>query len=295
MQQRTIQWLLGLAVVVAFGMVSCESDNSKPNQPIPGTDQPDPNAAVIQKIIYSIPSPMIMADLIKETGAAFEPALLNNTENVKNYSAEVKKALNLGVYGADLSYASMFDERQTSIKYMAAAQKLSRELGVDGVLEDNLLNRLNDNQDNRDSLLNIVSGAYADLNDYLKDNNRQTVSALVVAGGWIEGLYLASHHASKSKSAALKQRVAEQKLSLSDLIKLFEQYGDNASLKETLGDLKNIEAIFSTATVVQQGAQATKDASGTMVIGGGTSISMSDADLDKLTKAVAEIRNRYIS
>jgi hypothetical protein len=42
--------------------------------------------------------------------------------------------VNLGVYGADLSYAAMFDQKQVTMEYFASAQNLAKQMGVDGAL-----------------------------------------------------------------------------------------------------------------------------------------------------------------
>lgn len=287
-------WIL--AISLAFMLASCETGNSGTEADMSiKSDSTGASDTTIKKIIHSIPSPMLMADLIRESGSEFDNSVLNKTENAKNYALETKKAINLGVYGADLSYASIFDQRQVSMNYMAAAQKLARDLGVDGVLQDDLLERLNNNQSNRDSLLNIVSEAYADLNDYLKDNNRQSISALVVAGGWMEGLYLATHHASKNGNAALKQRVAEQKYSLDRLIELCDQYKNDPAMKETISDLNAIKELFSNVQMAAAPATHNTDSDGTMVIGGGNTFTISDADLQAISKRISEIRSRYIS
>ncbi|MEY3398745.1 MAG: hypothetical protein RL220_1339 [Bacteroidota bacterium] len=247
----------------------------------------------IKKILYSIPAPMQMASLIKETGAKYDKAMLNNTENSKSYAGEIKQAINLGIYGADLSYASIFDQKQESMNFLAAAQKLSRQLGVDGALRDDIVERMNANMENRDSLLNIVSQSYADLYDYLKENKREEVSALVIAGGWVEALYLATVHA--GKSADIRQRVAEQKYSLTDLIALMNQYGEKESLTGVKADLAELQTLFAEVQVTKSNTSTSKGSDGVVVIGGGSAVTISDETLAKVTTKVKELRTKYIT
>ncbi len=72
----------------------------------------------------------------------------------------------------------------------------------------------------RDALLDIISETYWNVDAYLKENDRDNISALMIAGGWVEGLYIATQVASTNDSPELRQRIAEQKLSLNDLIGL---------------------------------------------------------------------------
>lgn len=276
---------------------SCESGNTGDTGSgvTPAGDSTDTKAGKVKNILYSIPSPMEMADIIKESGSQYDSKILNPTENRGKYTGEGKLALNLGIYGADLSYTSMFDQRQESMNYLASAQKVARDLGVEGALQDNLIDRLNNNQTNRDSLLNIVSEAYADLNDYLRENNREHISVLVIAGGWVEGLYLASYYSGGTKNEGLRQRIAEQKYSLKDLVSLLESYGEEPMLKDVLADLKQVQTLFDEVSILKEKTETTTEADGTVVIGGKSTVTISDETLSKVTAKINEIRSKYIS
>lgn len=296
---RKLNWMK--PALIAFGfcavLTACESGGSNTNQPPtqPNVDSLDAaKAAELQKIFFSIPAPMEMASLIKGNGYKYDATLLNSTENVSKYTGEVKQAINLGVYGADLSYASIFDQKQESMNYLAAAQKLARQMGVDGALQDEMIERLNTNQDNRDSLIKIVSEAYTDLNGYLKENNRVEISALVIAGGWVEALYLSTKYGA-SKDGALKTRIAEQKYSLDNLIQYFDKFGEKESLKEMRADLGAMQALFNEVTVSSGKTSSTQNADGSFVIGNSSSTAMSDETLKKIETLAAQLRSKYIA
>lgn len=296
---RKLNWIK--PAIVAFGfcavLTACESGGNNTNQPPtqPNVDSlEEAKAAELQKIFFSIPAPMEMASLIKNNGYKYDASMLNSTENVSKYTGEVKQAINLGIYGADLSYASIFDQKQESMNYLAAAQKLARQMGVDGALQDEMIERLNNNQDNRDSLVNIVSEAYTDLNGYLKENNRVEISALVIAGGWMEALYLSTKYAA-GKDAALKTRIAEQKYSLDNLIQYFDKFGDKESLREMRADLGKMQALFNEVEVSAGKTNAAKSADGSFVIGNNSSAKISDETLKKIETLAAELRSKYIA
>lgn len=291
---RPIAAAFGLGLLIA----SCASGDG------PTTSQPAVNSSMdsleqakmaeLQKIFFSIPSPMEMSSLIKNMGYTYDAKMLNSPENVTKYTGEAKQAINLGIYGADLSFASMFDQKQESMNYLAAAQKLSREMGVDGALQDEMIERLNANQESRDSLLKIVSEAYADLNGYLKENDRIEVSALVVAGGWLEALYLSTAY-SASNNEAIKTRIAEQKYALNNLIDYFNRFGDKENLREMKADLMALQVIFNDVTAQSGKTEVKKEKDGMVVIGNSGSVSMSDETLKKIATKVSEIRSKYIS
>lgn len=248
----------------------------------------------LQKIFFSIPSPVEMASLIKEKGYAFDESKLNASANVDKYTGEGRQAINLGIYGADLSYAAMFDQKQVTMEYFASAQKLARQMGVDGALTGELIDRLDKNQENRDSLLNIVSEAYADLNGYLKENQRIEISALVVAGGWLEALYLSSVYADDG-NPDMRKRIAEQRYSLNNLVDYFEKFGDRENLKEMKTDLLAIKAIYNTTTEIKGKTTQSKDAVGKVTLGSSTTITIDDATLKAIATKATELRTKYTS
>jgi hypothetical protein len=160
--------LLGLTMLLA----SCvESTDKKTTQP-PVQAQLDSAEVArmkeLEKIFFSIPSPVEMSSLIKQNGYKFDQGKLVATENVDKYTGEARQAVMLGIYGADLSYTAIFEQKQLTTEYFAAAQKLARQMDADGTITPELLERLEKNQESRDSMLQIISEAYSDLNGYLK-------------------------------------------------------------------------------------------------------------------------------
>lgn len=295
MPNKTWLRLLLAAFSLAFFFASCETGGTGTGELTGQDDTSMSKTGSVKKIIYSIPPPMEMASLIRDAGAEFDKSILNSTDKAKSYTGESKLALNLGVYGCALSYASIFDRKQEAMNYFAAAQELAGKLGVEDVLQSDIPTRLKNNEDNRDSLLNIVSETYADLNIYLKEGGREEISALVIAGGWVEGLHLATYYAGLTGNADIKQRVAEQKLSLGELIKLLGSYPTRPDLAEILNDLNQLKALFDEAQTSSAKTTSEKDASGTVVIGGGSSIAISDETLKKISTRIAEMRTKYIN
>jgi hypothetical protein len=284
--------LLGFSILLA----SCgESTDQKTTQPPVQTTLDSAEVArmkELEKIFFSIPSPMEMSSLIKEKGYQFDQNKLIATSNVDKYTGESRQAIMLGVYGADLSYTAIFDQKQMTMEYFAAAQKLARSMGVDGALTNDLIERLDKHQENRDSMLHIVSEAYADLNGYLKENQRIEVSAMIVAGGWIEALYLSTIYGNDG-STDLRQRIAEQKYALNNLMSYLDKFGDTTSLKELRSDLKTIQDAYAGVGENKGKTTSSKDDSGTMVIGTTTTLSMDDATLSTIATLAKDIRTKY--
>lgn len=298
---RRIRFLPFAALVL---MYSCESAETQDLDIVEATVTAgylDENAILsaqkVQEIFYSVPSPMEMASILKRTGATYDMSLLNDIKSVNSYSSARSQALNLGIYGADLSYVSVFNQNQEAIIYMSCTKKLADNLGVSKAFDDQMIERMETNVDNRDSLLTIISETYYMLDAYLKENDRDHISAMVIAAGWVEGLYLATSIAASDKDPddALLQRIAEQKLSLENLRELVKSYNKKNQLDDIARDLEKIYGAYASVTVEKEKSSVIKSADGTTKIGGKTKVDMSQKALEEITNVVSEIRSNYIS
>ena len=126
--------------------------------------------------------------LIKSAGARFDEALLNPVGNVNNYVTNKSMALNLGIYTCDLSFASLYEQTQLIIDYMNAAKKMADGLGILKAIEQSTIDRLEENINNSEVIMEIVSETFMNSNSYLEDNGQPAIAAMVLVGGWFEGL-----------------------------------------------------------------------------------------------------------
>lgn len=290
--------LWAFAIVGLVGLSSCASEPATPEVDeisLEQTQSPedDQRQNSIKKIIYSIPSPTEMASLLMKSGVEFNLDLLNSTDRVDNYATSDQQAINLGIYGADLRYTSMYEQDAQSIYYAAVVKKLAKQLGVEGAIDDDLYQRLENNKTNRDSMLTIVSNSYNDLDAYLKENDRQEVSALVIAGGWLEGMYLACAHYTEGNDL-LRSRIAEQKYVLGDLINLMDSYNKDDALSPIMSDLSELNALFDKVAIQKGKTETSQDDSGTMVIGGSSTIDLSEEVLAEISAKILELRTKSI-
>jgi hypothetical protein len=218
-------------------------------------------------------------------------------KNVDKYTAASKQALNLGIYGADLSYASVFNHTQESMFYTSCAKKLADRLGVSSAFNDSTLEAMERSKNDRDALLDIISETYWNVDGYLKENGRDNISALMIAGGWLEGLYIATQVARTNDSPELRQRIAEQKYSLNDLKALVASYEvDDPALNGVKADLEALSALFADVATATGGESTVTQEGGVTVVGGATgAATLTDAQLAAIRDKAAAIRNTYIN
>lgn len=286
-----------LFCAISFLLFGCsESGNNSEDSNSQGDPITEYKVDKASEILYLIPSPIEVVSLLKKAGADYRGEFLNPTENVSKYQTTRAKAINLGIYGTDVNYASMFDQTQETMFYVQCAKTLANSLGVMNAFDKATLDRIEGNIENRDSMVMIMSDTYWEADTYLKENERESISALVITGGWIEGLHIATKIAEmKPGNDKIIKRIAEQKYSLNNLVLLIDSYDKDDDIKYVLGDLTDIKALYDKLeTAKTQGDNTTDEKTGITTIGGTREITMSPEQLASITNKIKEVRTKYI-
>jgi hypothetical protein len=200
-------------------------------------------------IFYNMYLSVEMSSLFQSSGAIFKQDLLNSPDKLSNYITSSKKALNLGVYAVDLSYAKVSEQLETAQKYFSAMQRLAEEMGIPSVYFENTAARFEKNIDNKDSLIKIANEVYMASDSYLRENERYSASAQIILGGWVEAIYIATHVAASTRDINVIERLAEQRTSLANVIAMLNDYTADADIKQNLYKLKQLQPIFDSFIV----------------------------------------------
>jgi hypothetical protein len=175
--------------------------------------------------LFPLPSPYQAAYLIKKHNIPFNEKLANPVEKAKNHTTVFKKALNFGVYGTDLSYLNVYNRTHQSISYLAVLKKISEDLNLTSAFDANFFANFEKNLDGKDSLLFQLSRSYRKIDSYLRENDRNEVGALILAGGWIESLYILTQLCESSpNNREIINRIGEQKHPLDNLVEVLTPY-----------------------------------------------------------------------
>jgi len=197
-------------------------------------------------MIRQMPSPIEMAILVKHSGGEYNASLLNPIQNIDRYATTGKKTLNMGVYSADVGYTSLYKQTQETVFYLNNIRKLSDAIGLSDAFDKSVFERVEANIENRDSLLHILSGAYDASNDYLKNNDRMNTSLLMLAGGWVETMYLAAHLGTSGgrPTEEIAVRVAQQDVVLKKIITTMKMLEGDPLLAEMGEKLEALSKIL---------------------------------------------------
>ncbi|MBN1186021.1 MAG: hypothetical protein JXB49_27315 [Bacteroidales bacterium] len=291
-------------IFLAVFFIGCKSDGSKTN-----TDETEDIEDVeidqeifddikeAKKIFYSLPSPLETAMLIKTAGAEYNEELLNSLDNVDNYTTNKSMALNLGVYTTDLSFASLFDQTQTSINYMEASKKLADGLEILDAIDNTTIERLEENINNRDVIMDIISETFMSSSSFLKENDRAAVASIVLVGGWVEGLYIATQLVGEKpiENNKLVERIVDQKLSFDIVLKLLEEHKDNPDIQDLIADVNKLKQVFDKIELETTEIETEVGEDNVTTLKSTSTIKITKAIFQELTETVETIRTKFVS
>jgi hypothetical protein len=190
--------------------------------------------------------------LIENHTIEYNADLLNDPKLLDKYTLESSKAANLGIYGSDLSIASAFEQTQESIIFLKCVNALAGDLGVNGAFDQHMFDRMESNKTNKDSTLEIITNAFKSADQILKTNNRPATSAIILAGAWIEGLYVSCKISETLKSEEVVKSILRQQESLRNLVILLESTKLDEGSRYILDDLITLRDLFKASENVQQ-------------------------------------------
>jgi len=245
-----------------------------------------------KKIFHAVPSPIETALLLERSGINFDGDALHSLDKAVGYSTTELQAVNLGIYAGDLSYSVIFNQNQQSVDYLNTCRRLCDGLGVGDLIDADLIARADNNRSIRDSLVDIVTETFYALNARFRENGMEEVGGLMAAGGWIEGVYLGTLSLNTS-TEDLKLRIAEQKMTLDNLMGLLNSYAPTPALTAMKEALAPVEAAFAGVRITENQAAATAASDGTVIISGGPEVSYDQATLAVISETIAAVRNQY--
>jgi hypothetical protein len=292
-----------LFIVLAIATGSCKSGGQGKGA---GDEIPDSvlnegiefSQEVMQDIVQNISSPVEMASLIKELGVPYSNKYISPTNRVKNLTTSFQQSLNLGIYAADLGYLNMYNKTSVVIDYLTSIKTLADAIKVGQFFDFTTLKRLATNSKNLDSLMYISVHSFNQMDIYLHSNNRTNLSALMVTGVWIEGLYLGTQVYKVSSSKELAERIGEQKITLEQLMLIFDKYRKDKQYTKLLQELQLLKELFSSVNIrTEKGEPEMIEENGmlTIVQNDKSIVEMTPELLTSIINTTEQVRNRLIS
>lgn len=283
-----------VSILLIFSMAACSSKKEDTDASKEFSEAEKQLKEKIEEIVYDIPPPSEVPWLLESTGAEYNGNLINDEAKASSYMSTTRvAALNLGVYGADIGYLSSYEKSQEALEYLESSRELADHIGVTGAFESTLIQRFENNLDYRDSLAIIIDEAIRKSDKLLRDENRSRVGAWIVAGSFIEGLYLSTAIVSTYDQLPQEQAaiilvplirvIIDQGEPLNKVIELLKSVNDNGSEDQLIAELESLKESYDNLDI----NEAIEEQE--------TSNILNNEHLINITDKIAIIRDRIIS
>ena len=294
------------AVILLLSAGSCRNSSMRHGGPgfpladsVPASEAVKLSEEAVADIVQNIASPVEIASILQAMQVPFSAGYLAPTYEADRLTTNFQKAVMLGIYGADLGYLNMYEKTGNSVEVLATIKRLADGLRVGQYFDFETLKRLSLSKSNLDSLLYLSVNSYNQIDRFLRDNNRGSISALMIAGVWIEGQYLATQVALNHTDEILRDRVGEQKIILGDLLMLLRPYRESSEEYKSLYEMmEGISMEYTDVKVSYRlGEPETIEDKGRLVMvqHEESIVEMSDEQLAKIAEMSKEVRNKLIS
>ncbi len=292
--------------IILFFSLSCRNSSIKAdefvfpeNDSIPESEYEKLSPEAIADISRNISSSVEIANLLQVLDIPFSQSYLAASIDANQQSTSFDKAMKLGILSADLGYLNMYEKTGSSLDVLNSIKKLADDLRVGQFINIESLRRLAQNRSNVDSLLFISLDSFTQIDEYLRENDRGQLSALMIIGVWIEGQYMATQVVSKFPDTMLSDRIGEQKIILNDLLFLARNYTNrDPEFISLYNDLKSIQAKYQDVNITYTlGDPISEEKNGALVITQTESsvVEMSKDQLEGIIKISKNIRDKLIS
>lgn len=196
--------------------------------------------------IANIPSPVGSVNELSNWGVDYNNTLLVDSKKQLTASNEFSKAVALGIYNIDMSYAMVNNKGEDVLKYMKTVVKRSDDLGLKSAVDQMVGKRAEKNLGNKDSLLVILDEIFVKSDSYLRTNERVYTASAIFAGSWVESLYLTCKIAESVQDPAVKEKAHkhlwDQRFYLKNLTDLLNDYKDKKECVALNDELKKIHS-----------------------------------------------------
>jgi hypothetical protein len=198
------------------------------------------------EIFYGLLTPVEISAIFNRLEASCKPELLNPVSRADDYLSASKAALNLGIYGMDMSYLKLYNMNSEMISYMKAVRELSKRLNIPTEYLTDPLGKIENNMSDTDTVLALMNTSYKKIEDHLAESDRESTAGLIVLGGWIEALYMSTQLLldPADPDPEVVQRIAEQKYTLNTLLSFLKNYYDDPVVVYYTKKLKFLKKYF---------------------------------------------------
>jgi len=293
-----------LLILILVAVVSCKPKESEKDTFTPGfstykADSTGTNAPEEKmETHYGLLTPVEICVIFNRLGVPYNNAALNPTSNSDFYLSNSKAAINTGIYGVDFGYLKMFGIGQDVINYMVTIREMSNKLGIPDHYLLEPIKRVQNDMSNPDTITALMEKAYTDIENHLRESGRESTVGLMVMGGWVEAMYIATHlvYNPLNPDPVVVQKIAEQKYTLTSLLSFMKNYYDDPVVVYYTKKLKYLKNYFDSFEIYFEKNDLEIDTQKQVLrSSGATKMTVTVETLNKIRDYVAKLRSEMVT
>ena len=244
---------------------------------------------------YLYPTPNEINEIIKKEDLVFNESLLNPENKVSNYTNDQSISLNLGIYLADMAYSAFFGQIHKFKSYLGVVKQLTNHLLISPETKEELISNFIKHSNDFDSIYQFTHDYYYKMINELEQNYSASAMSLIVAGAYIECLYIALNLTKYEEDSSLIQIVAKQKFAFNNLINCCKFKSRDKDITSILNDLLEIQDIYNNVSIQKVEilrVERTNDEK--ITLRGGPILKMKRKEFYKLKKTISRVRKKIV-
>jgi len=249
------------------------------------------------EIFYGLLTPVEICQIFNRLGVVYNNDILNPTSFRDQYLSISKASMNTGIYGVDLGYLKIFGMGQEMIEYMITIRSLSNKLGIpDNYLTDPI-KRIESDMSDPDTIMSLMNNAYNKIEDHLRAGGRESTAGLIVTGGWIEAMYIATQliYNPDKPDPEVVQKIAEQKYTLTTLLSFLKNYYDDPVVVFYTKKLKFLKNYFDSFDIYFRKGDLEIDTAKQVFRSSGSEMTVTVQTLNEIRDYVSKLRTEIVT
>jgi hypothetical protein len=246
--KRLLENKLALVIAGALVFASCQNNGKTSgagNEAGQDTVKMSEISKDVKAVVFPLPTPFEITKMLTDIGAKYNASNMNPVDKADKYFKEKSKAINLGVYGADLAYAATYEQKQDVQLYSKALKGLIDQLGINVDYSAMLSDKFKEKVNNKDTLTKIVTNTFFDTYKYLNQKSNPDLSLMMVSGMWVELMYIATHISEDTYHySGLVQIIVKQKDSYTKLMGQLETRNSDKDIKALEDKLSVLKPVY---------------------------------------------------
>ncbi len=282
--------------VFASVITSCKKSEPGPriSSPVFSTYVPatPSDTTRMREIYYGLLTPVEVCNIFDRLGLSFNDTIISPSDNCNLYMSSYKAAINLGVYGVDMGYMKLFGINKQTVSYFNTIKTLSERLNMPVSFLSEAVKDVDKTMNDADSLTSLMSDAFKKIDDHLRAEGSQGTLGLMMMGGWIESMYIATQLAydPEKPDPQVVEKIAEQKYSLLSLMSFMKNYYDDPMVVFYTKKLKYLNRWFDTFDIYYREGDVKIDTVRQVITSSGSEMTVSVETLNQIRDYIAILR-----